>query len=289
MQRASRSEPSITIGSPYMLKPLAITDRAPAAVEGQPGDRQAALRAELLVGGQRQLRVDQVPELALDVVREHAQADADLRRGQAGAGRVLHGVGEVRDQAAQLGVEVDDRLGLGDQDGVAEQADGLDRHRLSTAFHGPGPGKSSWLRAVDSGGRGPSTLLPQARTVVSGVPTVTAVTRPTGDPMPTAARGATLILLGALLAQAPLTAAAYQPRDRSRPARRPPPIPTSHRDPDHQARPRPRLRPPPDAQSADARAAGGAVVERGGEAGDRDLAGRPASCGRRTRPRRRPR
>ena len=31
--------------------------------------------------------------------------------------------------------------------------------------------------------------------------------------MPTAARGATLILLGALLAQAPLTAAAYQPRD----------------------------------------------------------------------------
>ncbi|TCO32583.1 peptidase C39-like protein [Kribbella steppae] len=33
--------------------------------------------------------------------------------------------------------------------------------------------------------------------------------------MPTAARGATLILLGALLAQAPLTAAAYQPRDRT--------------------------------------------------------------------------
>ncbi|MEU4293270.1 C39 family peptidase [Kribbella sp. NPDC026596] len=31
--------------------------------------------------------------------------------------------------------------------------------------------------------------------------------------MPTAARGATLIILGALLAQAPLTAAAYQPRD----------------------------------------------------------------------------
>lgn len=33
--------------------------------------------------------------------------------------------------------------------------------------------------------------------------------------MPTAARGATLILLGALLAQAPLTAAAYEPRDRT--------------------------------------------------------------------------
>jgi outer membrane biosynthesis protein TonB len=36
--------------------------------------------------------------------------------------------------------------------------------------------------------------------------------------MPTAARGATLILLGALFAQAPLTAAAYEPRDRTAPS-----------------------------------------------------------------------
>ena len=36
--------------------------------------------------------------------------------------------------------------------------------------------------------------------------------------MPTAARGATLIILGALLAQAPLTAVAYEPRDRTTPA-----------------------------------------------------------------------
>ena len=47
--------------------------------------------------------------------------------------------------------------------------------------------------------------------------------------MLTAARGATLILLGALLAQSPLTAAAYQPRDpgyRSGPAAGPAPTPS---------------------------------------------------------------
>ena len=47
--------------------------------------------------------------------------------------------------------------------------------------------------------------------------------------MPTAARGATLIILGALLAQAPLTAAAYQPRDPEPAGVAPPaePVPSS--------------------------------------------------------------
>src|SRR3712207_7704686 len=37
-----------------------------------------------------------------------SQPHADLRRGQAGARRVEHGVGQVRDELAQLLVEVDD-------------------------------------------------------------------------------------------------------------------------------------------------------------------------------------
>ena len=96
-------------GSPCMSKPLATTRSARRAVEGQVRDRQAALRAVLLLLGQVQRRVDQVAELAVDVPGEHPQADADLRRGQPGAGRLEHRVGEVRDQPAQLLVEVGDR------------------------------------------------------------------------------------------------------------------------------------------------------------------------------------
>ena len=87
MQRASRSLPSIVIGSPYMFWPWATTCSAAGAVEGEPGDGQAALVAVLLlVVGEVQHRVDQVAELVVDVVGEHPQADADLRRGQAAPG-----------------------------------------------------------------------------------------------------------------------------------------------------------------------------------------------------------
>ena len=78
-------------------------------------------------------RVDQVADLALDVPGEHPQADADLRRGQAGAGRLEHGVGEVLDQPPQLLVEVDDLDRRLAQDRVAEQADRLDGHATATS------------------------------------------------------------------------------------------------------------------------------------------------------------
>jgi hypothetical protein len=69
-----------------------------------------------------------VADLVVDVPREHAQPDPDLRRREAGPGGVEHGVGEVFDQLAQLAVEVDDLLGTPTQHRVAEQADGLDGH-----------------------------------------------------------------------------------------------------------------------------------------------------------------
>ena len=76
-------------------------------------------------------RVDEVADLALDVPGEDPQADPDLRRGQSGARRVEHRVGEVLDEAAQLLVEVDDLDGRLPEDRVAEEPDGLDRHAAS--------------------------------------------------------------------------------------------------------------------------------------------------------------
>ena len=98
-------------------------------VEVDARDRQAALRAVLLLlVGEVQHRVDQVADDVVDVEGEHPQADAELRRGQAGAALVEHRLGQVRDQPAQLLVEVDDRLGRRAQHRVAEQADRLDGH-----------------------------------------------------------------------------------------------------------------------------------------------------------------
>ena len=57
-----------------------------------------------------------------------AQPDPELGRGEAGPGRVEHRVGEVRDERAQLLVEVDDLDGRLAQDGVAEETDRLDGH-----------------------------------------------------------------------------------------------------------------------------------------------------------------
>ena len=99
------------------------------AVEGEVGQRQAALGAVLLlVAREVQHRVDEVAERVVDVVDEHPQADADLRRGEPDAGRLEHRVDEVLDEGAQLLVEGGDRSGGGAQHGVAEQADGTQGH-----------------------------------------------------------------------------------------------------------------------------------------------------------------
>ena len=66
----------------------------------------------------------------VDVEGEHPQADAELRRGQAGAALVLHGLGEVLDELAQFLVEVDDGIGRRAQHRIAEQTDGLDGHAV---------------------------------------------------------------------------------------------------------------------------------------------------------------
>jgi hypothetical protein len=72
-----------------------------------------------------------VAELVVHVVGEDTQPDPDLRRGQADSRRVHHGLGEVLDQPAQLGIEVAHRLGRRAQDRVAEQAYRLDAQQTS--------------------------------------------------------------------------------------------------------------------------------------------------------------
>jgi hypothetical protein len=76
--------------SPYMLKPLAITDSARRQSKRQPGDREAALRAGNCSSADSvSSGLIRCPSSPSDVVREHTRGpDPDLRRGQAGPGCV---------------------------------------------------------------------------------------------------------------------------------------------------------------------------------------------------------
>jgi hypothetical protein len=100
------------------------------AVEGQTGNGQAAFRAVLLlVVREVQHRVHQMPgHRVVDVIGEHPQAHADLRRREALARGLEHRLGEVGHERAQLLVEVDDHLCRGAQDRVSEEANGLHGH-----------------------------------------------------------------------------------------------------------------------------------------------------------------
>ena len=127
--RASSSEPVDHDRLTELVEALGHRPQRPRRLEPQPGERQAALLALLELGRQVEVGVDEVAELAVDPVGEDPQPDPDLRGRQARAGGVHHRLGEVLDQLAQLPVEVDDGLGRGAQDGVAEEADVLDRQR----------------------------------------------------------------------------------------------------------------------------------------------------------------
>ena len=85
----------------------------PRGVEAQPGQRQAPLRPGLLLVAEGEVGVDEVADGPVDAVGEHPQPDAQLGGGQTGRPGIQHGVGEVADQATQLGVEVDDRCPRG--------------------------------------------------------------------------------------------------------------------------------------------------------------------------------
>ena len=92
----------------------------------KPGHRQAALADELgLARDLDEHRVEHVADVAVDVVAERAQADADLRGGDAGAAGQLDGVDEVVDERARCRRRSRRSGALdGAQHRVAEEADG---------------------------------------------------------------------------------------------------------------------------------------------------------------------
>src|SRR5690349_3443647 len=92
---------------------------------------EARLRALLLPGVRGQHRVDHVAELAVHVVGEDGEADADLVRGHPRPAPHLDRVEQVLHQPRQPVVELGHQLAGGAQHRVAEQPDGPDRHRAS--------------------------------------------------------------------------------------------------------------------------------------------------------------
>src|SRR5690606_39420853 len=77
--------------------------------------------------------VDDVTDVAVDVVTEGAQRDADLVRGDSGTAGNLDGVDEVGDERAHAVVDALDRCAHLAQDGVAVQPDLSDRHHAAFA------------------------------------------------------------------------------------------------------------------------------------------------------------
>lgn len=93
-----------------------------------PGHRQAALRAGCVAGQLDEARVDEVPELAVEVIGEHGKPGADLVGRQAGSARQLDGVEQVLDQPGERVVKPGHRIARRPQHGVADQAQVPDRH-----------------------------------------------------------------------------------------------------------------------------------------------------------------
>ena len=94
------------------------------------GHRQAALGVLPLpvVVGEGGVDDDAPARPVVDVVDEHPLLDAHLGRGQADAGRVVHGLEHVVGQPAQVGVELPDLERRLPQDRVAERPDGEESH-----------------------------------------------------------------------------------------------------------------------------------------------------------------
>ena len=97
-------------GRSWRSRPRTRRSRRPDDGGIEPGDAQAALFLELHAVALDELRVDHHDEIRSDpadghVDDEHAQRHADLRRGQADAGRPVHRLDHVVDEPLQCVVE----------------------------------------------------------------------------------------------------------------------------------------------------------------------------------------
>lgn len=105
-------------------------------VGDDPGEREAALVTLLALLGEVEDGVDEVPDLVVGVVGEHAQRHPELRGGEPRPGGGEHRLLEVLDELPQLLVEGGDLLRALAEDGVPEESDGLDRHEAPWKWNG---------------------------------------------------------------------------------------------------------------------------------------------------------
>src|SRR5699024_8602732 len=95
-------------------------------------DGEAALvDGSRLPGDLHDARVDEVADLVVDVVAEHAQADADLRGGDSGPPGRAHTVEEIGDETRDPLVDGSHRVADGLEDGITEETDPAFGHGLS--------------------------------------------------------------------------------------------------------------------------------------------------------------
>ena len=95
----------------------------------RPGHRQAPFADELgLSRDFDEHGVEDVADLAVDVVAESPQAHTDLRGGEAGATGKLDGLDEIANKGSDAVVDLDDRGARSAEHRVAEDADGSNRH-----------------------------------------------------------------------------------------------------------------------------------------------------------------
>ena len=80
-----------------LVDPARHDTQGPAGRVGQPGKGQASLGSVLLLVGEVEVGVDEVPDDAADIEGEDPQRDPALGRRQARARRVEKGVGEDLD------------------------------------------------------------------------------------------------------------------------------------------------------------------------------------------------
>ena len=109
-----------------------MTTFGPHDLEREAGQREAALFVRPLAGRLDDLGVEHHVRagVVVDVVDEEALLHADLRRGEADAGRLVHRLVHRVDELGERAVDVGHRRGRPLEHGIAEEPDGVSRHRV---------------------------------------------------------------------------------------------------------------------------------------------------------------
>jgi len=97
-------------------------------VESEPGKGEAPLFAILYVGREVEVGVDEVADIIIDPVGEDPEGNANLGSRETGARCILHCLGQILHELAQLLVEGLDGGRWRTKDGIAHKSDRLNGH-----------------------------------------------------------------------------------------------------------------------------------------------------------------